>query len=75
VMAGHNNDRVNACDKSLIMVSPSILSANFADLGAQVRLWFCGLEVAGHVAEQVGSRSPLEKLRQLEATGNQKRTR
>jgi len=37
VMAGHNNDRVNACDKSLIMVSPSILSANFADLGAQVR--------------------------------------
>jgi ribulose-phosphate 3-epimerase len=37
VRAETPNDRVNKCDKSGIMVSPSILSANFATLGADVK--------------------------------------
>merc|ERR1711966_562968 len=37
VRAETPNDRVNKCDKSGIMVSPSILSANFAKLGEQVQ--------------------------------------
>jgi hypothetical protein len=31
------NARVDACDKNSVIVSPSILSANFATLGAEVR--------------------------------------
>jgi ribulose-phosphate 3-epimerase len=31
------NARVDKCDKNSVIVSPSILSANFATLGAEVR--------------------------------------
>jgi ribulose-phosphate 3-epimerase len=31
------NAKVDACDKNSVIVSPSILSANFATLGAEVR--------------------------------------
>jgi len=37
VMAQTPNDRVNACDKNSIIVSPSILAADFANLGAQIK--------------------------------------
>ena len=32
------NAKVDACDKNSVIVSPSILSANFATLGAEVRV-------------------------------------
>jgi hypothetical protein len=35
------NAKVDACDKNSVIVSPSILSANFATLGAEVREIFC----------------------------------